>query len=289
VDLAGLFPVVGAVMAVMGLLLTLLVVRTLRPDWREHCAVPFLALWTLLSFLPEAGAPASDRLLWMATLGAAGLLGIALDRRFTRWQAAPRRARLFSLGLLLCALPLSAGNALLLGNMNRQIAANTRALVSDIDLGQGPRDLFLIQASNAITAFGIAPAFHVLRQDQEARFQHLQVGRRGLRWTRTGPNSCTFESLDEPFLFGLFEKVYQTDEKAPVLGAHWSSPPFDVEAISVDEQGLRSVRFTANRSLDSADMLFLIERGGVLETIPAPALGSTLELPAGPPAIPLVP
>jgi hypothetical protein len=48
--------------------------------------------------------------------------------------------------------------------------------------------------------FALANTWGFESDDEDLEFHLLQVGRRGLRWSRTEERTFEIESLDEPFL-----------------------------------------------------------------------------------------
>lgn len=285
VDLAGLDPAAGWPLTLAGAVACALLWRLLRKDL-DHAAAPFLAATTLLALVPEAGAAPSDRLLWPATAGAAGLLGIALDRRLSRWRQAGRTERTATAGLLGSALCLSGLAVVGHGLLHRRIAITTRAMVQESPLGTGPRDVLLLQASNGFTAFQLPP-MHAYLHGEGARFQSLQVGRVSLRMIRTGDNSAEFEA-DQSLLNGPFERLFRTPEGRLEAGTVRQAGRLRFEILEADG-GPTRIGLRADRSLDAPDLLFALERDGRFVAVPPPRIGESLDLRAPPPALPFVP
>lgn len=290
VDQAGLEPSTAWAVGLAGLAVLAGLARVLHRDLRGHPATLLLIAATLLALAPEAGAAPSDRLLWPATAGAAGLLGIALDRRLARWRSGSSRARFATAALLLSATLLSGLSTAGLGLLHRRLAASTRAIASDSTLGNGPRDVLILQASNAYTAFIFPPMYASIHGDREARFQSLQVGRQSLRMTRTGERSAIFEAAG-PLLTGPFERLYLTQDAASALpvGTVCQAGELRFEVLEVEAGGPTRVALSADRSLDAPDLLLAVQRGERFEALVLPAPGESLDLPAPPPALPLVP
>jgi hypothetical protein len=117
----------------------------------------------------------------------------------------------------------------------------------------------------------------------------LQIGRRGLSWKRLDEHSFELTSLDEPFMAGLFEVVYRSQQTAVIAGEHWSVPLFDDDATTDEDRPLRPIRVTLNRSLHDARLRFLIARDGHFVHQPPPAIGEILIVPSAPPLRPFVP
>lgn len=241
-----------------------------------------LALWAALMLVPQGSAPPSERLLFTASIGAAGLLALFFERL---WDG--RRERGFGQrlagGALFVLATLGAGVALLSGSaFLANLARDVRSAALAADVGSpelGRRELFVLQAESGSHAFTLASAWLHGADDHDLGFWTMQNERRGLRWTRTGERSFELESSDGPFLEGMFERVYRASESPPARGTTWHARAFDVEAVRVDDEGLRAIRVTTPESLDAPRYRFLVPRAGRLVSIDPPAVGETTVLP----------
>jgi hypothetical protein len=250
---------------------------------RGHPARVFLALWFLLSILPQGGAPLSDRLLFGSMVGAAGLLALALEALHgtpkglvARWA----RRLLVASALVLSPLILVARNL----NLN-DLSARVREAIVGADVGEpalGRREVFILQTSPA-TLVGVVPssAWFIETGDLDLRMWPMQMGVRPLRWTRTGERSFELESLGKPFLAGAFEDIFRSKAATPSVGHTWRTAAFTVEAMAVDPAGPRTIRVTCERSLDDEAMRFLVWRDDRLSHVPPPPLGESIDFERG--------
>jgi hypothetical protein len=244
-------------------------------------AAGFLAGWVALTILPEGGAPPSVRLLFPAMIGAAGLLALFV----TQERARPRRGRLARAATwaLLGAATAGSGLFLLASELTmRGLADQMRSVVRETDLGSpadGPRDAFVLQSDAGFTAFALPATWGGETQDEALAIHALQLGRRGLSWTRVDARTFELESLDEPFLETVFERLYRVEEGAPEPGTRWRGPRFTVEALERDAAGLRRLRVRLDRSLDDPTVFFLAAGGPGVVRVDPPAVGETVEIP----------
>lgn len=255
---------------------------------REEASIGFFALWMALTLLPQAAAQLSDRLLFGASVASSAFVALLVTRAFRR--DGPRRVitRVAAGALLLVAGPLSAVG--LVGQVGFLVgmAKDLRDATLSADVGPaelGHREVFVLQAHNAFVPFVIHTTWGIENDDHDLTFRVLQGGRRGIEWTREDERSCTFTALGErPFLDDPFEYVYRSHELDAVPGTIWQVEVFQVEAVDVDERGLRSIRVRFDESLDTPRYRFLVDRDGRLTSIAPPAVGETIVVPevAGP-------
>lgn len=255
---------------------------------RGRRELAFFAAWLALLFLPQGVAPPASRLLFEPSIGSAALLAVLIAggcaaRRWTTRAAA--------WALFVLAGPLSALSTLWVSAGLTRMAQDVRAATLAADVGapaEGRRNVFVLQAENALVPFALQSTWAVYSADHEVRFWTLQMGRRAVRWT--GVDERTFElRFDEPLLDRPFERVYLADDAPIELGQRWQSPHFEVEALEV-AQGLPialRVRFVEPPRGEGAR--FLVWRGGRCERLAPPAPGETVELPRIEPADPFVP
>ena len=252
-------------------------------------AVGFLGLWVAALLLPQAAAPPDERLLFAASVGSAALLALAI--RSARSSRA-RSTRVVGLVLLLLGT-IGSGAALLgTGYLMFEAAADVRQRAVTADVGSpslGFREVFVLQAENAMSAFTLGPTFGFESEDHELAFHLLQIGSRPLRWTRIDESSFELESLGSPFLQGMFERLYRTTAAVPALGSRWVGAGFEVEATAVEDGGLRAVRVRLDAALDTPRYRFLVPEAGRFVAVDPPPIGQSLELPAPTATIPLLP
>jgi hypothetical protein len=249
---------------------------------RGERTAAFLAVWTALSLLPEAGAPLQDRLLLTATVGAAGLLAMLLARTL---PAAAGRSR-FERGAAWTVVVLAGIEALATLGQSATTSGMAHAIrekATSADVGPrelGRREVFLLQADDPLVAFTIASTWALHTGDVDVRFTQLQTGRRGLRWTRVDERTMEFESLDRPFVTDPFETVYRADATPPAPGTVVEVPRLRFEVARTDADGrVRAVRVRFDEPPDGPRFRFLVPRDGRLTHVAPPAPGASVDLP----------
>ena len=111
------------------------------------------------------------------------------------------------------------------------------------------------------------------------RFWPLQMGPRGLRWTRLDERSFALYSLDDAFLTGGLEKLFLTNRDDLVEGATCETALFTVEMVDFDADGLRRFHVRCPESLDTRHYRFLTFREGRFVATRPPSVGESVELP----------
>jgi len=268
--------------AVVAAGLAVMFVRRLR----SHAAALYLLGWVVLSLAVEGGAPPSDRLLLSAAIGSAGLVALfvtlTLGRAGTARRPAGRLDRGVAWGLLGTTGWLSAGfavvqSASVAGMMREARAASIAAEVGP--RGSGPREVLVLQSATALVPFALGATLAAETGDLALRVRVLQMGRRGLNWTREDERTFLIESLDEPFLTHIMEGVFLAGEPPPAEGTTWRTPLFVAEAAKVDAGELRAIRFRLNRPIHDPGLRFLADRDGRLVAVEPPAVGETIRIP----------
>ena len=239
---------------------------------KNHESAAFLALWLLVTLLPQAVAPLSDRLFLTPAVASSALVAIYLARCFTRDSTSPRseRERLFGAGLVASAGVASAFLLLIQGFTLSEMSRDIRRSILAADVGSpelGLRQVIVLQANNALVPFSMASTWAAETDDHNLRIWLVQTGRRGLKWTRIDETTFDLVSLDVPFLTNPFERVYMTDAHDAVES--WSTRLFTVERGEVDDEGLRSVRLRFREPPDGPRFRFLVDEGGRLVAIRA--------------------
>jgi hypothetical protein len=302
-DVATLVPKSQPVLALVGLLLGLPLALWVARRVAGRTGAAVLALWTFATLVPQGGVEPSDRLLFVPTIGAAGLLALAFEAARERARAgrASRAARILA-ALLLGWATLGSGVSLLVQELGGvDLAEHLRAKALATELGprsEGPLDVLVLQTESQMQGFTLGETWHGEGGDPSVRFALLQAGARPVRWTRVSDDAFELESLGEPFLTGIFERVYLAREPVFVRGETWRTPLFTVEALAGDAAGLRAVRVEltpANTlagctvSLDDPALRFVRPIEGVLTPLAPPAVGESLVLDAPVPSRPFVP
>lgn len=305
-DAVQVFPGSAPVFAGLGLVLAFALGSRLWPAGRAHPAGPFLAFWALVTTLPQAGAPLSDRLFLVPMVGVAGLFGLFLEATRRRasegWASAAERwtAR----GLVLSAGVASGLALLAFGVQMGRVAAFSRAAVETAEVGVARSDgaeldVFVLQSPSQLVSLQPQATHTRLTGREDVRWHVLNATRRGVRWSRTGPRSFRLESLDEPFLTSLFERVFLTEELALEAGDSrtWTRPGLTVSVAAVENGHPRAVDVTLPHDLDAAQTAWLVWDGeaengaalGLWRRIAPPPVGRSIDVPSAPAPIPLLP
>ena len=281
-DLAMLMPATRPALAIVGALIGPPLAFWIGRTVRGSPGTGWLAAWTLAFLVVQAGGPPSERLLYVPTLGAAGLLAIFFERRR---GLAPR--------LLLLWATLGSGAFLLLQGVGLTLgAAHVRDKGVETEVGSpalGHRELLVLQSESQMQAFTIASLWAFESEDRDVTFRTLQSGNRPVRWTRVDATTFDLETLGRPFLTGPFERVYLVEEPAFEVGHTWSTSLFEVEALEVRAGHPVKLRFRLRRDLDGPGIGFLRPVAGRLAHIAPPPVGGSIELETPPLSGPWVP
>ena len=122
-------------------------------------------------------------------------------------------------------------------------------------------------------------AWNIETGDTRVRFWSMQLGRRGLRWTRLDEHSFELESLDEPFLTRRLEELFLTDRRGLCSGATFHTALFTVELVPDDAGTLRRFRVRCPRSLDTPRYRFVTFQEGRFAARRPPRIGQSVEIP----------
>jgi hypothetical protein len=254
-----------------------------------------LASWTFLFLLPQGGVAPSDRLLFGSSIGAAGLLALFFEAQRERKLAGESsRLALGLVRLLFLAATAGSGVSLVvqeLGLVGLADHLRTKALATDIGPHtHGEYEVIVLQTESQMQAFTLGETWRGEGGDPRVRFWLAQAGSRPLRWTRVNSNAFELESLGEPFLTGLFERVYLAHEPDLTPGTTWHTKLFTVETIAAvqavaesdasaaSEAGLYKLRFTLDRPLDAPSIRFVRPVEGVLTRIDPPEVSEPVVL-----------
>jgi hypothetical protein len=281
-DLATMVPQARQVLPVVGLVLAWPLAVVVWRRVGSHPAAGMLGLWTVVSLLVEGSAPSSDRLIFQAAFGSAGLLALLIHRALDE-VTRTRSRQLLAWTLLVLAGPVSAVGTLIQGTAIAAISRSLRRQVLAVDVGpphQGVIDAVLLQAGDPMLPFVLGPTWWGETGRTDVRFTILQMDRRGLVWTRVDERTMVLRSTGTPLLTGLFESVYRSDRQPPQPGELLRSTILAVEPLQDEGDGLRSIRVRLDRSLDDPGLRFLAPgEGGRLVPLEPPAPGETLVLP----------
>ncbi len=271
-DAASLFPQVRLPLILVGCLVGIPIWFFIIRAVRDKPCVTWLAAWCLAFLLPHAGTLPADRLLFIPSIGAVGILALYFETQLGSKRRGPRwlwwSATVGSgLYLLIQGIGLSAGAAYL-----RESAPQTE--VGSPKLGH--RDVFVLQTESQFQGFTLHSMWAFHTTDRDLTFWNLQTGRRSLRWTRIDEQTFDLESLDEPFFKGMFESVYLSRVPAFEVGDTWSTKSFDVEALEVDAGHPVRLRFRMQESLDDDQLRFVVPVQGRLAHTSPPAVGRSI-------------
>lgn len=273
--------VLGIALVSVSLVVGFVQVLARDPKARTWAALSVLACVALLS---QAGAPASDRLMFTPMLYLAPVIAALLTAILSRSaEGASRATRAMGWTILAFALVLSP--VVVVSSSRRMSIAwqRLREVVSGADVGPasaGERHAILLQAApSALLGLGPAATWWGLGGDAAVRWYPLQAAPRAIAWSRSSETAFAIETRDEPFLEAPFERVYRTRE---FQGAReWRAPGMVVRGTADERGELRRLEFELDRSLDDPSVRFLLFDGTRLARTAAPAIGETRELPRG--------
>ena len=299
-ELAFTVPVTELPLVALGVALAFPMARSVWPRIRNHPAATLGLVLAVVTYLPRAGAPPSDRLAFLPAIGSSICFALVVaSAPRPNWariksDAAARWSALLIVGAGLMA----AGNLFARGPMMELIGREARDSIATADLGAGSprltggrRDAILLHAPNALAGLLSQPTWLGTGGDPDVQLHPLQLGRRGLAIDRTGERTLEIESTDEPFLTGPFEVVYLTQRAALEAGRRWDAGPFTVEALEVteDRNGIRRVRLELGLPPEDPALVLLAWNGERLAPLEVPPVGGSVEVPALVPPMPLWP
>jgi hypothetical protein len=243
-----------------------------------------VGLWAL------AGAMATSRVLPLALFGAAavvahalGLLGDAMKRG--NW---PLRL-LYGVPLVVAsvaAFGLSPWVRLQGARQLERISKAHLALAERADLGpcDPAGDQYLLTASDPNLALyaGPALAFYTPEKARARRFRVLSLAPHSQRLSRVAPNAFELETLGRHRRRNLFEDLLRSPDHPVNAGEHFALSELSVDVQASENGAWTRARFEFQRDLGDGHVCLIIWRGGRLEAIPVPALGTSLSLPYEP-------
>lgn len=274
----------GVICALPAALLCVAVWRRVR---HESTSVLWV-LWLVVTVLPQGTPPASDRLLFVPAVGAAAILGIFLTsasaRPLDRWT------RCLRLAVVVGTLVVSPVTLVLSGALLSRIARHGRAALVKLELpdaSAGISELFFLQGPNDLVTAMAYSTLTIERRESKFRVWPIQLGGRGLRWTRVDERTFDFETLDKPFFTNLIEVVFLDTTDAPPAGKLWHTALFSVEALESQDNALRRfrVRFTESPD-DPRYRFFAVDSNMRFHAVSPPAVSKSIDLPRVPPALP---
>lgn len=282
-DVCALFPGTWPFVALAGGLVSIPLAIWIGRSVRGSPGAGWLLAWTVLFGVVQAGAPPSDRLLFVPAIGGLGLLALFLEerRRARRGGADGRWARLATRALRTSAT-VGSGSFLLVQALGMGESARylrERALESDVGSPElGHRDVIVLQAESQMQAFTLHATWAFESTDHDLSFWNLQGANRPVRWTRTAPDAFELETLAEPFLTLAFESVYLSGPPRFEVGRRWSTEAFSVEALAVEGGAPTKLLFRFTRSLEDPAIRFVHPVEGRLTRIEPPPVGGSVVL-----------
>jgi hypothetical protein len=245
-----------------------------------------LGLASVGALMPAAGGIVGGRVLPLASVGGAALVGALLAAAFARARAAAgaRRFGLYALAGLFALLhfglsPLNrVGTSLLFRkNADDERAFADRAETADCPAGGVG---YIVNGSDPVNSLYAAPSLLFYRPERVrhlAGVRVLSMAQNDLRLRGLGGGAFELEALG-PRRANLFERVYRdTPLRA---GAEVRAGELAARVLA-DEGGLPTrVEFRAGGGLERA--CFLAWREGKLARVAAPEAGTTLDVPFAP-------
>lgn len=268
-----------------GLALTALVVGVIRwrrprhARWRREL---WLLASTALSLAPVVGGFLGGRLLVLASIGGASLLGIALVRALAiagepgagRWLA-----RAAFTALVVLHFGLAPLGRLGLEAAFEQLSRLEREHVTGVDLGpcgEAPL-LYSVTGADPSNSMYLGAGFMFYAPDAMAgreRFRALSMTPSDQRFVRVGERSFTLEVVG-PRAPSALESVHRDAPLA--VGDVVSAGELTIHVTDSGPTGWRAARFDVARDLD--DVCFASWGEDGLRVWRAPAIGEAIELP----------
>jgi hypothetical protein len=234
-------------------------------------------------------------LLFQASIGAAALLGLFLTRVWKRRAAEsiPRSRKFLPALIAVGVFVVSPLSLLFAGASIHYLAGEAREALLTVDLGDpalGRREIFILQAPNDLVTASALSIWAVERGERNVGCWPMQLGGRGLRWTRVDERTFDVQTLDEPFFTHALETVFLTSFDPPPVGATWRTALFTVEAMDSGPAGFRRFRVRCPASLEDPHYRFLwVDSSGRFVPVNPPSVGRTLDIPAIVPPLPFLP
>jgi hypothetical protein len=256
--------------------------------WRQLRSSPqagFAVGWCLVALIPVAGVFLSDRLLISASIGAALLLGLFIDKLGPLRNLVCREKLgmfilfifLVSFGLVL-RIPVNT----IRGHMFYKLASADRLNIAQAQIPRGnhsARYIFLLNVPSSVLAMTMLPTWTVIHDDPGIFITYLQMARRKVAWKRDSETSMVL-TFGEPLLLEhQYERLFHTGRLPPPAVTQYQTAQFTAKVIETGDRGIRSARLEFLRSLDDPAYIFLAWKDGRLSRIAPPAIGETLHIP----------
>lgn len=253
---------------------------------RERHALRFLALGTLLSLLPSAGALPEDRLLVAAAFGFAAILALVVYAAFRRHWA-------LGAGVAALLAPLHIGRAAERSfQASRHIAWVARAhrewaLAAEIPDENAARQRVLILSGADFTTNANLPWVRWLYGHPLPRSYWRLTGTSHVQEIqRLGDKVIDVAVLSSDLDHTMAGTLYRPEDQPLRPGDRVRLDGMTVEVLRVAGKNPWRTRYTFDESLDDARFVFLHSTPRGLERMPLPAVGDKLRLP--PPQRPFI-
>jgi hypothetical protein len=265
------------------------VLFTLRRDLgrEEKRTLSWLAPATLLSVVPAVGTVLGGRVLPIAMLGGAALVGNAMALALGA-RRSPHVRRAWPYVLAVAALValhfgLSPLVRVAVPLVFARIGAAERTLARTADLGACSRRgyVYILTGSDpgvSLYAAG-AIAFYAPEKVADRRFRVLSMAPNPERLVRTGPSSFELQVLP-PRRANLFEELFRPSSAPLRTGDRVRAGELTVELLEVTNGLFERARFEVDGGLDAACALTL--HGGELKVLPWPDANGSVLIPHQP-------
>lgn len=266
--------------ALWGIATTLVAIFALAvwPSLRTSATARFWALGTVLSIVPLCATFATNRVLFLAGLGAMPLVAGWLVDRPRRLLAKLLAVFLVATHLVLAPLllPVTARVMKVFG------APIERAVLSlPADPGLAHQDLIVVQAPDYLTHVSQIPAlFYFDGRALPRRIRALAVGPSAVELHRVDRRTLDV-TMDDGFLGGPLGNLYRSPSEPLRPGRRVETPGMTATILEAMPGGNpRSVRFRFDRPLEAGSMRWVSFADGRYAAFDPPDVGASLRLPA---------
>jgi hypothetical protein len=235
--------------------------------------------FSLLTMIPASVVATSDRLLTVASVGTALIIGLVMHEIGSAKSLLANRRRealatwgLFVVASFVLALPMLHVR----GQMFAAMASRDREAIVRADLeGSDPRvsDVVLVNSPSSLLGLFASPIAGVVHDDPDLRVYPLQLGRRSMTWHRESDDALVVTYGAPPLLDHRFELLVRSHGDSPEPGARFETKAFSATVLEVEGSGIRKVRFTSARGFDDPSYRFLAWREGRFERTLPPSVG----------------
>ncbi len=254
----------------------------------ECRAVSAWGLGSLLSFLPVAAAPPSERQLLVPVVGLSVVLAAFFVTAWRQWrQDGPRAARwgaaalvVFLIAAHLMMAPL--GRVLQLRGMARLGAAIEDVAHALPAASPQRRDLVLINAPDFFVMLYVPLVWEYGHRPGGISWNLLSGSSHDLRVWREGERTLIAEPVEGTFLTGEMETLLRPPGEEVTSGQILEGPVLKVEVLDMEATGPRRLAFHFERPLEDPALVFYVWREGELVAVTPPREGEVLAVPAAP-------